>query len=346
VNDLGEFSCAVSGYEGFESEILRLRNANRARPESLEYVRWRYRHSPDAPAPLIFWLLSPERLRIGMASVVFRPYWIDGARVQTAVLGDISLDERWRGRGLGLRLVRYMTEHLDRNFPELPGFVIPTEAARRPLAGAGWVTAGDLRPHVCPLNLMRHLRRLVRSHWLALQLARALRALLRVWVRRYVPQDAFVQVEESLDPTVLQFVRGNGGSGRAMRDLDPGSLEWRYAQHPRTRFMYATLTRAGEVRGFLVFEESTLERTCTIYDLAGRTGADLRAMLALWVLRGLSQRHLETLRVWVNDQHPCRVHLRRLGFVTRRPDAVFQVHSVRAAPGLLAWSITQGDKDT
>src|SRR6266478_6431459 len=59
------FSCAVTGSDGQEQEILRLRNANRDSPETLEYIDWRYRNSPDALEPRVFWLLSQDGQRIG-----------------------------------------------------------------------------------------------------------------------------------------------------------------------------------------------------------------------------------------------------------------------------------------
>src|SRR2546430_5984453 len=123
VRDGGEFSCEVTGFHGYEQQILGLRNANRDEPETLEYLAWRYRRSADSPEPQVFWLLSPDRQRVGMASVVFRPYWSNNTRVQTAVVGDISLDTRWRGRGLGQVLLRFMTEYLDVHFPRQPAFV-------------------------------------------------------------------------------------------------------------------------------------------------------------------------------------------------------------------------------
>jgi hypothetical protein len=58
----------VTGFDGFEEEILRLHNTNGNRPETLEYLKWRYQYVPDAPQPRVFWLLSPEGHRVGMAS--------------------------------------------------------------------------------------------------------------------------------------------------------------------------------------------------------------------------------------------------------------------------------------
>ena len=342
----GQFSCEVTGFHGYEQEILRLRNANRDEPETLEYLDWRYQRSPDSPQPQVFWLLTPDRQRIGMASVVFRPYWVNNARVQTAVVGDISLDTRWRGRGLGQVLLRFMTEYLDEHFPRQPAFVIPTEAARRALTNVGWVTSGALVPQVYVLDATRYLRALVHSEWLATRMARLMRALARIVTRLRAPRDGSLHVKDTPDESLLEFARRAPPAGDAVHDLGPEFLNWRYAQHPHTRFIFARFTRSGETRGLLVFEDSTLEQTWSIYDLAAKTAADLRAMLTLFVQRALSAPGLVALRVTLDERHPCRTHLRRLGFIARRPDAVFQVHSPSGTAERLVWRVTQGDKDT
>lgn len=340
------FACEVTGFDGFAEEILRLRNANRDRPETLEYLDWRYQRSADSPEPRVFWLLAPDRQRIGMASVVFRPYWIEGARVQAGVVGDISLDTPWRGRGLGQVLLRFMTEYLDENFPQQPAFVIPTEAARRALAHVGWVTAGALVPHVYVLDATRYVRALVRNGWLATRIARRMRALARVVTRLRAPRHGSLQLKDTLDESLLELARRLAPSGGAVHDLGPESLNWRYVQHPHTRFTFAVFTRSGEARGLLVFEDSTLEQSWSIYDLAAKTPADLRAMLTLFVQRAQAAAELVTLRVTLDERHPCRADVRRLGFIARRPEAVFQVHSRSGMAERLLWCVTQGDKDT
>ena len=341
-----KFSCTATGFEGFEQEIPRLRNANRDHPETIEYLNWRYQSSPNAPRPRVFWLSSADGARIGMGSAVFRPYWIKGARVHTAVLGDISLDARWRGRGLGERLMRFMTAYLDEHFPGQPGIVIPTELARRALANAGWATLGTLVPHVYVLDGSRYVRALVRSEWLASRIAIPLRTLARALASVYVPRDGTLRLTEVLDPPLLEFARGLPAAEGAAHDLGPESLRWRYAQHPNTRFSFGAFSRAGKLRGLLVFEEATLDQTCSIYDIVARTPADLRAMLALFILRSLATPGLTSLRIHVNERHPGRACLRGLGFIARHPDNVFQVHSSDGTAEALGWCVTQGDKDT
>jgi hypothetical protein len=345
IHERGGFSCTVTGADGFEPEILRLRNANREWPETIDYITWRYQRAPAAPDPLVFWLISPDGQRIGMASAVFRPYWVREVSVQTAVIGDISLDSRWRGRGLGQLMLRFMTNYLDEHFPEQPAFVIPTEAARKTLAHIGWLTAGTLVPHVYVLDFTRYVVRMVRNEWFASSVARQIRRLARLVLKMHIGRDDVLDLTDGLEGSLLEFAKGLPKSSGVAHDTGPESLKWRYAQHPNRRFKFASFSRSGEIRGFLVFEDGTIQQTWSIYDLAARTPSDMRAMLALFILRSLSTPGLSSLRVLLDNRHPTRMCLRRLGFVPRHPDTVFQIRTPRAMRAT-TWHVTQGDKDT
>ena len=340
------FSCAVSGFAGMEQEILRLRNTNRDNSETAAYLSWRYQSVPGAPTPCVYWLLTAQGERIGMAAAIFRPYWVQGVRTQVAVIGDISLDARWRGRGLGQELLRFMTQHLDENFPAHPALVIPTESARRSLERCGWETAGSLAPWVCVVDAADYLRPYTFSTLLAQLLARALRAGARAFVGRHVPRDGTLQVSDLPDSSIGEQARALAAAGAATRDLGAQVLGWRYTRHPHTAFRFATLSRAGVARAFLAFEESTQPGTCAIYDLWATSAADARALLALFMRRALTAAQLKSVRILLDERHPWRAELRRLGFIARPAEAVFQAHSRDGAAARLEWRLSQGDKDT
>lgn len=340
-----EFSCEVTGFADLESEILRLRNANRERHETLEYLEWRYRSTADAPEPIVFWLRRAGGERIGMASVIFRPYVINQLRVMTAVVGDISLDLRWRRRGLGRRLLQYMTEHLDTHYPQQPAFVIPTEAARRVLTSLGWVTRGRLVPYVYVLDAERYLRTLLPGESLARHVAGWLATAIRTVARWRAPLDGALFFNDARDSSTFDLACALPGHEGAGREVSPASLKWRYAEHPHARFACGRFYRGGELRGFVILEDDALSRSCSIYDLASKTTVDARDILALCILRGLSS-GLSSLRMILDERHPLRACLRGLGFIARRTDSVFQVHSRTGVAESSEWFVTQGDKDT
>ena len=216
-NDTGAFSCLVTGFPGQEPEILRLRNTNRRTPETLAYLTWRYRAAADAPPPCVYWLLDPQGQRVGMAAAIFRPYRVNGTRVQTAVIGDISVDARLRGQGLGQILLRSMTAHLQQQFPRHPALVIPTESARKTLATVGWQTGGALVPLVYVLDPARYVKRWLHSETLANCVARCVRGAERLLVRRHVPRNGTLQLSDTMEDALLRFAQRLPASGRRAR---------------------------------------------------------------------------------------------------------------------------------
>jgi len=283
-----------------------------------------------------------------MASVIFRRYWIDGDRTHAAIVGDISLDSVWRGRGLGQLLLRFMTDYLEDHFPEHPAFVIPTEAARRSFAEIGWTTPGKLIPYVYLLDPTRYVRPVVRSEAVATAIVTRTRDVARRLARRLVRDGNSLQILDNPDdPALVAFLRELPKlKGSALHDFGPRFLTWRYAQHPRIRFRIAKLVRNREVLAFLVFEQDADARSCLVFDLVAATPPDLLCMLALFILRALSEPGLTTVRVLLDSLHPDRASLRRLGFVPRRSESVFQVHSLSGIAERVSWRVTLGDKDT
>jgi hypothetical protein len=115
----------VTGYSGHEDEILQVLNANRPVAMTRRWLDWRYSHQPDVPAPRVFWIRYGDQPAAGMASVIFRRYWVNGHPRDLAVLGDISLSKKLRGRGLGRELMEFIGRHLI-DGPQHAAFVIPT----------------------------------------------------------------------------------------------------------------------------------------------------------------------------------------------------------------------------
>ena len=69
----------------------------------------------------------------------------------------------------------------------------------------------------------------------------------------------------------------------------------------------------GAVKALLVFEDCTLDGSCTIYDLLADTVEDLRGLVALFILYTLRFAALYDLAWRLDARHPARSCLRRLG---------------------------------
>jgi len=129
---MGEFSCSAENYEKCKDELAAFRNANRASARGPEYFRWRYRGRPNNAPPIIVAARDASGEIAGALSVIPHHYYVGNNLKRLGVLGDISVSEKYRGRGIaqkmfvclpGLEAVR-----------ELEGCVVlPNKEALRPL---------------------------------------------------------------------------------------------------------------------------------------------------------------------------------------------------------------------
>jgi GNAT superfamily N-acetyltransferase len=337
----------VSGYVESRDEILRLRNANRQIPQNLDYLDWRYQQLQGAPEPVVFWAVSKSGQRVGMASLIFRPYWINGAPKFFAVLGDISLDKALRGIGLGRRLLHFLTNYIDLNFPGIVAFVMPNAAARKSLKAIGWQTVGSLIPHVFLLNPDRKLHKLLKSTWMASRISRLYtRAVFQI-LSRTIQKECSLQLVDQLDESFEVFWRNFPKGNLVLRDRSVESLTWRFLDHPQNQILIARVNRDRELVGYVAFEIAQGDREVLVHDLIVAKDGDVRSVVALFVLKCLDFENICTIRMVTSDSHPFEKGLSRFGFVRRKSESVFQVHTATdsAVNSCNVWVLTWGDKD-
>lgn len=344
---LRDLSLVFTSYVGNEERVLLLRNSNRCTPQTREYLDWRYCQLPDMPAPCIAWLISAAGEAVGMAAAIFRPYWMNGTLSHIAVLGDISLAEGLRGRGVGQQLLAGLSRHLRLGSSGGWAFVIPTEAARRSLHSIGWRTAGELLPYVCPINPGLRLKKIMAGNNLVAGLCRPIHSMLLLALRRQLSKGDVIEVVDEFGERFDNLWARVPKTGRIIGDRGRASLVWRYRAHPNRRFRVAQLIRGGELRGFVVFETEETEPEWIIQDIVVVDQSDLPRMLALFLLHCLECGDLAAVRLTLSDQHPYARQLWRLGFIARASRGVFQVlelpHRPSGIEGL--WCLTAGDKD-
>jgi hypothetical protein len=344
---MDDFTFSVTGYTGFEDEILRIRNANRSIAQTRNYLDWRYAKSADAPDPVVFWIKSASGDTVGMASMIFRPYLLNGRPLHLGAIGDIALDSSLRGKGLGKGLMLYIREYLDRNMPDQAAFVIPNEAAQRSLVAADWETGGKLFPYALVRDPGEKLERMLKSSFLA--------RLAGLPVKTLFSLAAKLQVKRGYE---IKFVDGPDDSFETLWDTIPkddmvisdrgaGALTWRYFVHPHKKFAIAKFMKEGDLAGYLIYECSPADGSCQIYDMIVRDRSDLLCMLALFLLRPDELGNPGIVRMSLNNGHPFSANLWKLGFIRREEQATFYIHRPAGFPhqGPLNWFMTLGDKD-
>lgn len=344
----GEYMIELTGYSGYEEQVLRLRNVNRSVAQTGEFLDWRYRILPGLPPPRVAWLLDPAGCPVGMAAAIFRSFCIDGVSSAVGVLGDISLDKRLRGAGFGQRLLAGLSrdlEHMAGGGGR--GFVIPTEAARRSLKALGWCDAGQLIPHVCLVDPSVQLTRRLGSGRFAAVLAWPVRAVLSLAARLQQRRGGEIELADDFDEQFDALWSSLPKTGLILGDRSRATLCWRYRDHPSRRFRIARFLRAGVLRGYVIFEMAEGDSELSIQDMVVAERGDLPCMLALFVSWCLGQHRLGTARVSLSEGHPHAASLWRLGFVPRAPQGRFQVldGSSQGARFAGRWCLTAGDKD-
>jgi GNAT superfamily N-acetyltransferase len=341
------YRVVTTGYAGLEREVLRIRNANRSQQRSPQYLDWRYQTEAGAPEPRIFWIRDHNDRAVGMASWIFRSFWLDGKPEYVALLGDISLDSHLRGKGLGKFLLKCMTEELDIRDPSRLALVIPNDVAQGVLASLGWTTKERFISHVYLFNPENRLRQLLRSAWLAKGIAwpaaRLMAGIARGYRKHGYSLDANRELDRSFDTLWERVDKKNVVLGaRSVR-----ALAWRYINHPQMEFQLSKLNCRGELAGYIVYTTSEKSRECYVYDLLVYEQHDLLCMLALFVEHIAKQGNIDCLRIALNAHHPYGSRLLKLGFVPRKQAEVFQLYGAtalrRSRP--LKWFVTQGDKD-
>ncbi|MCI0563596.1 MAG: GNAT family N-acetyltransferase, partial [Nitrososphaera sp.] len=340
-----DYSFTVTGYAGFEDEVLGLRNANRSKAQTRGYLDWRYRGLLNAPEPKVFWIKSSSGRAVGMSSLIFRPYWVNDRPLHLAVLGDISLDASLRGKGLGQKLLHFVTRYIDEHLPDCVGFVIPNSVAKKSLSLIGWRIGGKLIPHVFLLDSADKLHELVRNRWLATWAARRFRAIALGILRLNLKERCSMELIPAPDDSFEALWQNLPKVGLIVRDMGSGSLAWRYVDHPHHKFRFAKFTRAGDPIGFVIFSLSPEDHTGLVYDMVVRKQGDVKSIVAAFLMHCFAYESISTVRLLMNDDHPYCRGLWALGFVPRKAAAVFQVYTpknrIQGSPS--KWAITWGD---
>ena len=308
------------------------------------WLDWRYAQTPGVAAPRVFWIRYGDQPPVGMASLIFRRYWVNGEPRDVAVLGDISLSKKLRGQGLGRELMDFIGRHLS-SWPQHAAFAIPASAEEGALTGTGWTTAGVLVPHVFMVDPTEKLSHVLPRPWLARGVSAVFKRVVATALRLSNTRKLWLQFVDDVDETFDTFWRQFPKRNVILRDMSQEALRWRYMRHPETHFRIAKLMSGEGLEGYMVFEVGRRDPTCRIRDVMVKRPQDVRRMLTLFAQHFQTMGSLKTIRLVIADGHPYARNLWTAGFVKRPPQVVFQVRSAGGAFHQCAWHITSGDQD-
>jgi GNAT superfamily N-acetyltransferase len=282
-----------------------------------------------------------------MASIIFRLYLVNNKAVYLCVIGDISLDASLRGKGLGRWLLAYIRQYVGQNLPGRPAFVIPNEAAHKSLISAGWEIGGKLVSYVLPLAPTEELSLALGNRFLAKHIAWLINKFMSIIAQLHIRNGYSLQWVSELDSSFATLWNAIPKENLILSDRGIEHLTWRYLHHPRNKFHIVKFLKRDELVGYLIYTLSQSDNVCHIYDLIVREQKDLLCMFSLFQIQSIRHGSLSMIKLVLNDKHPYRKTLWKLGFIPRSEQGTFDVFwpTGFAQKDSLNWSITLGDKD-
>ncbi len=340
------FSFSATGYRGHEGEILVMRNRNRTTPQTRAHLDWRYIGEPAPQPPQVFWLRDQTDEPAAMATLIFRSYFVDGRETFLPVLGDISVEQKYRGQGLAKDLFQKISGYVaQQKFPA--AFVMPNAAAEKGLTAAGWTTVDQLTPLVCVTNPTAKFHRRLKLKPLAIAAAMVAKKFTQRLVAARIRQDVLLRESPDFDQEFDALWQTFPKTGIVLRSRQPQVLRWRYQQHPAAKFTIHKFHARGQFVGCVVSQFSASDGICLVEDFLVVTPDLVVPCLARFVEHALDNDAIQSVRLIPNRQNHYLPLLQGLGFVKRAPVTTFKILQPRlpllADPA--AWFVMAGDKD-
>jgi GNAT superfamily N-acetyltransferase len=340
-------SLSTVDYARRAAELLAFRNANRENRRDPRYFSWRYAERPGRTTPIIVVAEQPGDGIVGTLSVIPHDYAVNGVLRSIGLLGDISVSQTWRGRGVATTMLRHLAQLPA--FRELAaGLVLPNEEVSRPLAQCGWQTITHLDRYIRILDEVRFIRRRLDNPWLsriiepaAAFLLRAASADLPMGNAREYDEDEADSFDDRFDQLWARLPKAGVILGRR----DAAHLTWRYARHPLTTHRVFTLSREGELFGYIVFHLA--DDICHIDDVLWLDERHGAALLGRFIAHVRRNPLPASVSIHVTGYGPAAALLRRCGFLRRRDRwHCMALPADGANPAIRSgWWLTAGDKD-
>jgi len=345
---MSAFSFHVTSYQGFEDEILSLRNRNRAIARDRSYLDWRYLGQKVQNHPEIFWIQALSGAFVGMASLIYRPYWIDDKLYEFMILGDISLDKEYRGTGLADEFFLFIKEHLaKKKFP--CALVIPNLAAQKVLSRCGWHEIDKLVHYVLLLNPEEKIFSYLKFKLLSRILSKAYSFLLTIRLKLIQAESFSLHIGVKLNAEFDILWESFGKNNICLRDRSQQSLQWRYGNYPGHESFFVAQCRSGkDLVAYLIYAVNEETGALNVYDFMAIEKKYISGFIKLFVDHLKADTQLNSIRIIVNKKHPYVDQLKKIGFSPRKGGQVIQTFVPEQFNFPLAvsqWILTAGDKD-
>lgn len=338
-----EFYFETGSYEGNEEKVLDIKNRNRSENATREHLSWRYRGQKSKKPPIIFFIKTESQKIVGMASLIYRAYSVSGQSVEIPILGDISLDEDLRGKGIAKRLFIYINSYL-RKDKALFAFVLPNIAAKKSLIKSGWKSEQDLIRYVFFLNPKGALKKIQNKTIISLVsylFSYPVRSFLFISRHKEIEMRTTNRFSDKFDKFWMQLRNDT----LITKDRTAEYLKWRYSQHPFNSFQVYEFYMHKDFIGYIVAKYSKEENALSIYELFAKNERDLTSIIRHFIYKCTCMEKVHSVRITLNQKNPYEKILKKNFFIKRPTDNVFQTYDLRTEISESNWLITTGDKD-
>jgi cellulose synthase/poly-beta-1,6-N-acetylglucosamine synthase-like glycosyltransferase len=289
-------SISVTGYCGYEEEILTVRNRNRKTPQTRANLDWRYQGEQTGLPPLVFWLRDENGDLLAMGALIFRSYLVAGHERFFAVLGDISVEYQHRGKGLSKELYRRINTYIaTHNFD--CAFVMPVHLAEKGLAATGWRKIGELSPFVIVTNPTEKFARILKLKPAAKIFSFLVRTLTRKLVALKLQANVSLCETEEFDDEFESFWQSLPKAGTILRTRNRQLLHWRFRQHSDARYSIYKFHASGNFVGYIVSRSSASDGICFIEDFLVAKPDLVQPCMALFLKQALADNRIKTVRI-------------------------------------------------
>ena len=344
---MAEFNFIVTPYRGYEDEILRLRNRNRPLKQNRAYIDWRYLGQKTQSSPEIFWIKTSNGEFIGMASLIYRPYWIGSKRYEFMVVGDISLDKEYRGTGLADKFIFFIQKQIKQKTSPC-ALVIPNTAARKVNSRNGWIEKDRFIHHVLLLRPEKKIHDRVRIKAVSSILSTLYLLVLKRKLRAARTDGLTLNFNSAFSEKFDTFWKTFEKKNLFTRDRTFRSLRWRYRNHPGgDSFTIVTCHHRQNFVAYLVYAINAEYKSVTIYDLMAIREKYICGFMKLFI-DSIKKNDIDSVRIPLNKSHPYSDQVKKIGFSARKGGQSIQVIIPDHTPvefNQYRWALTAGDKD-
>lgn len=306
---------------------------------------WLYLQNPDGPARVWLAYENQPRMLLGASAIFPRRMKVRGQEATGCVFGDFCVSQNYRTLGPALLLQRASIKGMNE-----AGFGYAYDLPSTSMLGVykrlGIAPNASLVRMAKPLRANRKVSEKVKSQAVARAATAAANTLLaaRDLLRR-TKSSAKIDVHTGrfgTEFTALADRASAGGSIHVHRSAK--YLNWRFLDHPQSRFEVLTARKGKDLKGYAIFQTDGGDGR--IVDLFADDPAEIRRGLVAGAVEILRARGCEIVSLPISATHLWRKELKGLGFRPREAQPVVTMHSPAAAPEKSPWLFLEGDRES